>query len=260
MKTFDARLIANYPVNERYWQMTLDVSARDTPARPGQFFHIRCGDAWKNPLRRPLSVYNYDDELRQLEFLYLIKGSGTEQMTRMKKGDSLNLIGPLGHGFTLPDQGPLLLAARGVGVATLHALARQARAEKRGVHVIISARTPGDLLTVEALNQIGAVVHTVTDQEGTSSTASVRILSEQLIRKEKMAAIYTCGSRRLSKLVQELAVIYHLKGELATEAHMACGIGDCYACACTVCNDNQLKTVRVCTDGPVFPIRQVVLS
>lgn len=260
MKTFDARLRDNRPVTKRYWQMTLDVSALDTPAQPGQFFHIRCGDDWKNPLRRPLSVYNYDHESRLLEFLYLVKGSGTQQMTLMKKGDTLNLIGPLGHGFTLPDQGALLLVARGVGVATLHALARQARAMNKHVHVIISARTHEDLLTVDTLIRIGATVHTVTDAERTSSVESVRKLSEKLIREEGISAIYTCGSRRLSKLVQELADEYQLKGELATEAHMACGIGDCYACACTIRKGNQLKTVRVCTDGPVFPICQAVLQ
>jgi len=260
MKLFDARLIDNHPVSRRYWQMTLDVSALDRPVQPGQFFQIRCSDNWKNPLRRPLSVYNYDHESRCLEFLYLVKGNGTQQMTLMRKGDTLSLLGPLGHGFTLPDQGALLLIARGVGVATLHALARQARSENMEVHVIMSARTPGDLLTVDTLSRLGATVYSVTDQEGTSSVESVRALSEKLICEEGISAVYTCGSSRLSKLVQELAETYHLKGELATEAHMACGIGDCYACACTIRKGNQLKTVRVCTEGPVFPISQAVLQ
>ncbi|MDN3954711.1 dihydroorotate dehydrogenase electron transfer subunit [Sporolactobacillus laevolacticus] len=260
MKTFDAKIITNQSVSTRYWQITLDASILDMPVQPGQFFHIQCGDAWKNPLRRPLSIYHYNQELRTLEFLYLVKGTGTQQLTLKKKGDTLNLIGPLGQGFTLPEQGALLLVARGVGVATLHALAREARSENKCVHVIISARTPEDLLTVEMLTHIGATVHTVTDEEGTSSVESVRRLSEKLIREEGISAIYTCGSRRLSKLVQELADEYQLKGELATEAHMACGIGDCYACACTIRKGNQLKTVRVCTDGPVFPISQAVLQ
>lgn len=259
MKTFDAKIIANYPVSERYWQMTLDASALDQPVRPGQFFHIQCGDTWRAPLRRPLSVYHYDQKSRTLKFLYLVKGIGTQQMSLKKKSDIMNLIGPLGHGFTLPDQGAVLLIARGVGVATLHALACQARAENKNVHVILSARTPADLLTVDTLKQIGATVHTVTDAERTSSVDKVRALSEKLIREEGISALYTCGSSRLNKLVQELADEHQLKGELATEAHMACGIGDCYACACTIRKDNQLKTVRVCTDGPVFPISEVVL-
>ncbi|MET1249232.1 dihydroorotate dehydrogenase electron transfer subunit [Sporolactobacillus sp. STCC-11] len=259
MKTFDAQILANHPVSARYWQMTLDASVLDGPVRPGQFFHIQCGDPWKNPLRRPLSVYHYEQTARTLNFLYLVKGIGTRQMTRMKKGDTVNLIGPLGRGFTLPGQGALLLIARGVGVATLHALACRAREENKSVHVILSARTPADLLTVDALTQIGAAVYTVTDSERTSSVNSVRTLSEKIIREEGVSAIYTCGSGRLNTLVQELAETYQLKGELAAEAHMACGIGDCYACACTIRKDNQLKTVRVCTDGPVFPISEVVL-
>ncbi|WP_223362386.1 dihydroorotate dehydrogenase electron transfer subunit [Sporolactobacillus terrae] len=260
MKLFNAKIIANRPINARYWHMVLDASMLGEHVAPGQFFHLQCGDAQQNPLRRPLSVFHYHQASATLEFLYLVKGSGTQQMAQRRPGDYMNLIGPLGRGFTLPEQGALLLIARGVGVATLHALAREARAQNKAVHVLLSARTANDLLTAGALEEIGAVVHTVTDQEGTSDLQQVRQRLEQLIRDEKIGALYSCGSRRLSKLAQDLAEKYHLKGELAIEAHMACGIGDCYACACTIRSQGQLKTARVCSDGPVFPIEQVVIQ
>lgn len=262
MRQLRCSILANQPVSKRYWKITVDASALGESIRPGQFFHIRCDGGRNNLLRRPFSVYRWDPESGALVFLYLVKGEGTRLLTEKKAGELLDLIGPLGHGFTLPsDGGAVLLVGRGVGVATLHMLAWKARMNKRKVAAITSARTRADLLAGDDLKHSGAAVYPVTDEEGTSSMAHVHQLIEMLTDVYKCSSVYTCGSRRLAGLVQDFAMHKNLYAEMAVEAHMACGIGDCYACACQIRGEaGRRHTVRVCCEGPVFPIRQVILE
>lgn len=260
MKYLRGTILANQQVNKRYWRIVAYVSGLDEPVRPGQFFHIRCSDSLKNMLRRPFSIYKWNPYNRIIEFLYLVKGEGTAALTEKRPGQLLDMIGPLGHGFSLPpDQAPILLAARGVGVATLNALAQKALAEKHNVFVLISARTRADLLAASDLERAGATVFPVTDEEGTSSVPQVARLAQDLITEQSISAAYTCGSKRLARLIRELAEQSGINAEIAIEARMACGMGECYACAGRLRDGDQIRTVRVCSEGPVFPIRKVVL-
>ncbi|GGL44498.1 dihydroorotate dehydrogenase B (NAD(+)), electron transfer subunit [Sporolactobacillus putidus] len=237
------------------------MTALEESVRPGQFFHIQCSDDWRNLLRRPFSVYKFDRRTRILEFLYLIKGSGTQALMKKRPGEMLDMIGPLGKPFSLPaGDASILLAARGVGVATLHALAQAVPAEGRRAIAIVSAQKRDDLLAVDDLRQSGAQVYAVTDEDGTSTMDQVGKLAEMLIEDYGISAVYTCGSKRLAKLMQNLATIHNLYAEIAMEAHMACGLGDCYACACPIRKEKGIEAVRICSEGPVFPLRQAVLS
>lgn len=261
MKNLHSKILFNRPVNDRYWKMAVDAAALEEPVSPGQFFHIRCSDNWKNLLRRPFSIYHFDRRTRILKFLYLVKGPGTQALTGRKPGETLDMIGPLGKPFTLPaGDAPILLVARGVGVATLHALAWSAAADGSRTVAIVSARRREDLLAVDDLKQSGAAVYAVTDEDGTSAVDQVKRLAEKLIENDGFSAVYTCGSRRLAKLIQNLAVSRNLYGEIAMEARMACGLGDCYACACPVRRERGIEMARICCEGPVFPLRQAVLS
>ncbi len=261
MQHIHGRVVNHRAVGDRYRQITVDVSALTEPIRSGQFFHVRCGDDKPFLLRRPFSVYRYEEQRRQLDFLYLIKGEGTRRLAEKRPGDDLDLIGPLGRGFHFPaKKGPILLVGRGVGIATLNALAEDAARAGRTVFALISARLSADVLAKEELRKQGATVLTVTDRAGTSALPHVSELLAALIVQENIAAMYTCGSKRLLRLTKQLAKRHHLYAEAAIEAPMACGIGNCYACAYRVNKNNGIKTVRVCLDGPVFPVDQVVLS
>lgn len=261
MKNLHSEILFNRPVNDRYWKMAVDVAALEENVQPGQFFHIQCGDNWRNLLRRPFSVYKFDPCSRILEFLYLIKGAGTHALMKKKPREMLDMIGPLGKPFTLPaGDVSILLAARGVGVATLNALAQTVLADGHRTIAIVSARKREDLLAVDDLKQSGAKVYTVTDEDGTSAIDQVGKLAGKLIEDYGISAAYTCGSKRLAKLIQNLATFHNLYAEIAMEAHMACGLGDCYACACPLRREKGIEAVRICCEGPVFPLSQAVLS
>ena len=144
---------SNRPVNVQYRQLILDAPEQILNCEPGQFFHLLCpisGD-YRPYLRRPMSIYGYYPEKKELHFLYKVIGSGTSAMSALVKGDSFTVLGPLGRGFDLLSGWKnLLLVARGVGLATLAPLALKARSLDRKLTAICSARS-GKRLDVAGL-------------------------------------------------------------------------------------------------------------
>lgn len=262
MQAVKLKVISNRQVSDRYWHMIIDAQQLEQQVQPGQFFNVKCSDEYYPLLRRPFSIYRINKDEGTLEFLYLVKGLGTQRLTRIGAGESVDIFGPLGHGFTLQEgQDTILMLARGVGIATLAALAQEAAQRNIRSVAILSARSRNDLLAAEALQGFGAEVYKVTDEEGTSDVAAVRQLIEQIMESHTITAAYTCGSKRLSKLLQEISQERSLYAEIALEENMGCAMGVCFACVCDI-HDSEggMKTVRVCKEGPVFPLDKVVLS
>lgn len=260
MITRNLKILSNNQVSERYWHMVVDSSLMEEEVRPGQFFNISCG-ADVNPfLRRPFSIYRINRAERTLEFLYLIKGAGTQSMARMVPGEALNVLGPLGQGFALAEeQDTILLLARGVGIATLTALAQEASHKGVKSIAVLSARSRNDLLATEALQSMGAEVYSVTEEENTSGAEHVRELIQQIMDKHEVKAAFTCGSKRLSRMLQDLMKERGIPGQIALEEHMGCAVGVCYACVCDIREEHAVQSVRVCLEGPVFDLQKVVL-
>ncbi|WP_010272845.1 dihydroorotate dehydrogenase electron transfer subunit [Paenibacillus senegalensis] len=261
MKAIMATILSNEQVSDRYWHMVVDASALNTEVRPGQFFNVRCGDQLHPFLRRPFSIYRINPDRKTLEFLYLVKGLGTQRMTAMKAGEKIDLLGPLGTGFSLePGWDTILLLARGVGIATLAALAQEAAANNVRSVAILSARSRNDLLAAELLQGFGAKVYKVTEEDGNSSVDDVRLLMNNIFQEHEIKAAFTCGSKRLSRLMQEISMEKGIPAQIALEEHMGCAMGVCFACVCDVLDQGETRTVRVCREGPVFPLDKVVLA
>lgn len=261
MKAHHVNVLSNIQVSDRYWHMKVDTQELAENIQPGQFFNIKCDRNVYPLLRRPLSVYRINTDEQTLEFLYLVKGLGTKRMTEIKAGEKIDIFGPLGVGFQLEEHyETILLLARGVGVATLAALAFESASQGKKVHAILSARSENDLLAADFLESIGVSVYKVTDEAGTSDVKKVEKLISDLMSNVKVDALYTCGSKRLSKLMQAIAKRENLPGEIALEEHMGCAMGVCFACVCDIVEGNEIKSVRVCHEGPVFPLEQVVLK
>lgn len=258
MRTYNLNILSNRQVSDRYWHMVVDGSSIQEKVEPGQFFNVRCGQSDFPFLRRPFSIYRINEGT--LEFLYLVKGAGTKVLTVFNPGETVNLFGPLGVPFSFPEGcRTIFLLARGVGIATLAALAQ--RATQKGINTIaiLSARTNNDLLATETLQGFGAEVYKVTEEDGTSDVNHVRRMVENLTTKHDIDAVYTCGSKRLSVLLQEIAKEKDISGQIALEEHMGCAMGVCYACVCDIEKNGAVQSVKVCKDGPVFPLEEVVL-
>jgi dihydroorotate dehydrogenase electron transfer subunit len=256
-----AEVIANTLVNAEYRHLVLRALAPATNAAPGQFFQLLCpappGEA---PfLRRPMSVYGADPASGEVAFLYKVTGAGTLGLATLGAGDWLDIMGPLGQGFTLdPAWRSIVAVGRGAGLATLGPLAAAAQARGIAVTAVLSARRP-DLVVSDALfRACGATVIAVTDAEGTSGPMHVERLLRRLIAEGRCHAFFTCGSARLLRVQQNLAREFGLPGQAAMEQQMACGLGMCFCCVRAFNVGGEIVHKRVCWDGPVFDLMEAM--
>jgi dihydroorotate dehydrogenase electron transfer subunit len=256
-----AEVVSNAPVNAEYIHLVLACSALAARAAPGQFYQLRCPEpAGETPfLRRPMSLYGADPDLRRIEFLYKVTGAGTRGLATLAPGDRLPLLGPLGRGYRLdPAWKHIVAVGRGAGLATLGPLARAARSAGIGVTAILSARRP-DLVVSDALFRAhGAEVITVTDLKGDSGPAHIERLSRRLIADARCDAFFTCGSARLLRVLRLLAHEFGIPGQVALEQQMACGLGMCFCCVRDFNVGGEIVHKRVCWDGPVFDILEAL--
>ena len=255
-------VIANEPVNGQYVRLRLSApKPLMERCRAGQFFHLLCPDlGGEQPyLRRPMSIYGFYPEKEELHFLYKVTGAGTRALSQLAPGDRLNVLGPLGRGFTIaPDWQRLLLVARGVGLATLAPLALEAERLGRKLTAICSARAPDLLMSVDYFRDLGAEVITVTDAEKTSDMDNIERIIEDLIAGPGVDAFYTCGSNRMLALLQTLGQRHDVPGEVALEQQMACGLGMCHCCVRPFAREGETVQLRVCREGPVFDLQEAM--
>jgi dihydroorotate dehydrogenase electron transfer subunit len=255
-----AEVLSNEWINPEYKHLVVKASDKALRTKPGQFFNVLCpppddGDLW---LRRPQSIYRIDRAGRRLEFLYKCVGRGTRGMATFKPGDSCNLVGPLGVGFTLkPEWKNIVVLGRGVGLATMGPISQLAAEKGVKVTAILSARSPDLVMVDKIFSEVGDVIR-VLDTDGSSDVKNVEKILEGLIAKGKADAFYTCGSNRLLFLMKDLGRKHGIPGEVAMEQIMACGLGPCYVCVRTFEVNGHKELRRVCVEGPVVDLQECV--
>lgn len=250
-------------VNSRYRYLRLSAPADLAGStRPGQFYQLKCpGTLDEQPfLLRPMSVYGTGPEPGTIEFLYNVTGVGTRALATLVEGGQMDIVGPLGNTFDLrPEFRRILVVARGVGLATMAPLLRQAAEAGIDITAVMSARRPEDLMQDEFLRGVQADVFTVYDSNGSSEVEAVEALVRRLLAAQPHDAVYTCGSHRLLMLLQRVLADHpDTIGQVAMEQRMACGMGVCLSCVRLFDKDGDKQFLRVCREGPVFAIREVV--
>lgn len=250
-------------VNDRYKYLNLRAEADLAPAtRPGQFYQLKCtvSDAAQPFLLRPMSVYGTGPAANEIEFLYNVTGAGTQALADLPVGGHMDIVGPLGNTFAFrPAFRRVLFVARGVGLATMAPLVRLAADTNMEITALMSARKPQDLMDTEFLRGATANVHRLYDSDGSSAVDQVDTLVRHLLGDKPYDAVYTCGSQRLLLMLQRILQDYpQVQGEVAMEQHMACGMGVCLSCVRLFNVEGTTQFLRVCRDGPVFPIRDVL--
>ncbi len=254
-------VLANDSINDEYKHLIVTASPKALTAKPGQFFHWLCpspdeGDLW---LRRPQSIYVVDKERQRLEFLYKCVGRGTNGAATLKPGDTFNMVGPLGVGFSMePGWKNVVVLGRGVGLATLAPISQLIAENGIGATVILSARSPDLAMSGDLFEKAGAEVITVTDTDGTSAVENVEAIIEQRVADNRADAFFTCGSNRLFMLMKRLGKKHNVPGQVAMEQIMACGLGPCYVCVRTFEIDGVKTLKRVCIEGPVFDMQEAM--
>jgi len=251
-------VVAHEWVNDEYKHLVVKATPKALAATPGQFFQLLCPspDAIEVWFRRPQSVYRVARSSGRLEFLYKVVGRGTQGLATLLPGDMLDMVGPLGKGFSIaPQWKNIVVLGRGVGLATMAPISQLAGEMGVRVTAILSARSPELALAADLFESVGTVIK-VLDTDGSSSVENVEGILRRLIRENKADAFYTCGSNRLLQLMKRVAREHRIPGQAAMEQIMACGLGPCYICVRTFEVAGKKEMRRVCVEGPVFDLQE----
>jgi dihydroorotate dehydrogenase electron transfer subunit len=256
MHDLNALVLSQNALNAGYQCLVLEVPEIAADARPGQFVHVRIAGLEQAALRRPFSIYQAGDG--RLSILYKTVGRGTEQLNRLRPGDRLSVMGPLGNGFPLETQGRVpLLVAGGYGVAPLSFLA--SRLPRKGV-LLVGGRTAADILCTEDFTALGwdVAVATMDGSRGVKGLVTA-LLDDWLADTAHPAALfYACGPDGMLRAVGERALRAGAPGWLSLDKHMVCGVGACLACVQRLRRpDGSTWLARVCRDGPIFEAGEI---
>jgi dihydroorotate dehydrogenase electron transfer subunit len=241
-------------ISDEYWLLRLDAPEMARRALPGQFAMLTVArqDEISPVLPRPMALYDWDVAGGTVDFVYKLVGSGTRQLSTWQAGELMTVVGPLGRGFTVPDEGGLLLLARGIGICSVTSLGAAAARAGARVHAVLSARHPAALVGGDLLRDAGAAtVIEVTDTDRSSSPDALRPQLEPLFADGGVSRVAVCGSNRLLRLATELSGQTGASVEVSLEAHMACGLGYCHGCSTGHAGLAE-ESPLVCKDGPVF--------
>ena len=249
----DLSVISAEQINENYVLIKLTHSLPLPPMQPGQFVEVRVEHSPSTFLRRPISINFVDSERNELWLLVATVGDGTRQMARLKPGEMLNCILPLGKAFSLPTSPSerFLLAGGGVGVAPLLFLGKRIREMGAMPTFLLGARTKNALLEMEAFERIGRVW--VTTEDGSAGEQGF-VTQHSVLQGERFDRICTCGPKPMMMAVARYAAKEDVACEVSLENMMACGIGACLCCVEKTTDGNRC----VCTEGPVFDTRQLL--
>jgi dihydroorotate dehydrogenase electron transfer subunit len=235
-------------------------------SQPGQFLHLRVGEGPEPLLRRPLSVFQVDSQKGIVGLLFRAVGRGTHVLSQKKAGEVVDLIGPLGQGFSiLPGRRMILLVAGGLGVAPLFFLAEVLMQRGMTVRFLLGAKTRSQLLCRRQLERLGANLLVSTDDGSEGFHGPITQLLEEQLRQGNYQAhstmICSAGPEPMLARVTSLASQYGISGQISMERHMACGLGACLGCVVQCrARDGGREYRRVCIDGPVFGHEEVIFS
>ena len=234
------RIEANRPLTREVFRMELTVPGLG-PQQPGQFVNLRIPELY---LRRPISIFNQEGE--QLTLIYKTVGRGTERLSRMAPGESLELLTGLGRGFDPRPAGdsPLLLGG-GVGVPPLYYLARKLLLQGAQVTVGLGFNTAAEILCLEDFQALGCRVLLATADGSKGQKGFVTDLLPP-----DYSYVYTCGPLPMLRAVYDRI---RTDGQFSFEERMGCGFGACMGCT----HPSTHGPVRICREGPVLTREEI---
>ena len=246
------RAASNTRLGEGLYQLVLDAPQIAAAAQCGQFVHIACGEG--NLLRRPISICEAGEG--RLRIVFQVKGSGTEWLADRKEGDTLDVLGPLGHGFDTAALGarPVLIGG-GIGVPPMLQAAKCAKAAGAAPRAILGFRNQGAVILEEDFRAVCETFVTTDDGSYARHGFVTDVLQELVADATGVAA---CGPKPMLGAIAAIAKQAGLPCQVSMEERMGCGIGACLVCACALKAENgETRYGHVCKDGPVFNAEEV---
>ncbi len=231
-------------------------------AHPGQFVHIKVPCDNSLLMRRPISIHDVHPQTGVVEIAYKVVGRGTRILSRMNAGQVIDVLGPLGQGFTI-SRGikSAFVIGGGCGIAPLKFLARRLKEEGIAVTALLGFREREAVYGLSDFEEFSNRLLVTTDDGSLGRKGLVTQLLEEELKEQLPDVMFTCGPVPMLKVVQRLAREYSVPCQMSLEERMGCGIGGCLVCSCAIRTPNgDFEYKRVCKDGPVFWSREVMLD
>ena len=252
-------VIRQKEIGDGIFSMWIQTENIGKEAKPGQFVSLYSKDGSKL-LPRPISLCEIDRENSRLRLVYRVTGAktGTEEFSRLKAGDMIPVIGPLGNGFPVEkaEGKRAFLMGGGIGVPPILELAKQMQCEKK--QIVVGYRNAQTFLKEEFEAAGELYISTEDGSVGTKGNVMDAIRENDLDEE----VIYACGPTPMLRALKQYASENHMECWISMEEKMACGIGACLACVCKskeVDGHTNVHNKRVCKEGPVFLAEEVEL-
>lgn len=251
--------------SDKYFSLVLQHPSTLPEIEAGQFVEVEVPGNKQVMLRRPISIHDVDKDSNTMTLLIQVVGKGTRTLSQLQEGETLNLVYPLGHGFTLDDtllqpsatspklgeeyKWNALLVGGGAGIAPLLHLSKCLKAKGVNTTILLGGRT-ADLIPVrDEFLPYGTVGFATED----GSLGEKGLVTQHSLFSADYDRIYTCGPTPMMKAVARYAMEKGIECEVSLENMMACGVG---ACLCCVVDSDQGHKC-VCKEGPVFNAKQL---
>ncbi len=260
----EARIIKNLRIAKDIWEMNIHAPEIASAAYAGQFVMLRVRNEFFPLLRRPFSFSKLDPAEGNFAILYKVVGMGTGIMTGFKPDQSIDVLGPLGRGFSLPPENcrKIWLLAGGIGIAPFFELFSWLKQEKADLDITLfyGATTAEELIEADFFEKKGGRINVCTD-DGTCGFRGfiTDSIESTCTLTNSPDYFYACGPVPMQRKVIQWARCNNVPGQLSMETMMACGVGVCLGCSVprsffdTSCGAEN-RYLRVCSEGPVFKV------
>lgn len=245
--TQNFKLIKSNEISNGIFDWTVENPNLCRKAECGQFAHIKVPGKM---LRRPISICDATDTT--LRLIFQVKGEGTEIMSRMKVGENVEILAPLGHGFKITKGKKYCLIGGGIGTPPMLYTAKQAENP-----IVITGFRNKELVILQDEFKSAAAQTLLTTDDGSAGIHGfvTDVLKEKLSEIDEVCA---CGPTPMLKAVAEVCR-GKVPCQISLEERMGCGIGACLVCACKTKINGKEGYTHVCKDGPVYNAEEVVL-
>ena len=218
---------------------------------PGQFVQVRVDGSPATYLRRPISIHDVDVANNEISLLVQVVGEGTRHLSAVEVGNRINLVLPLGNGYTLPEkEDKVLLVGGGIGIAPLFYLAKTMASKGVTPTFLLGGKKASDIVRGDAYKAVGETL--VTTEDGSLGEKGM-VTMHSVWKEREFNKIYVCGPKRMMMAVADIAKAKGTWCEVSLEHMMACGLGACLCCV----EDTVEGHLCVCKEGPVFNTRRL---
>lgn len=255
-----ATVLSQESLGAGIFDMTIQTKEIAAHAKAGQFVSVYSADASKL-LPRPISLCGIDEEAGTLRLVYRVTGenTGTEEFSRLQKGDTVKILGPLGNGFTVETGKKAFLIGGGIGVPPMLQLAKNMKKSGTAPFQIVMGYRDANTFLMDEFKEQG---QTFTATEDGSVGTKGNVLDAVRANALSADVIYACGPTPMLRALKAYAAEQGMDCYISMEERMACGIGACLACVCNSTHKDEHSNVnnkRICKEGPVFDAKEVEL-